>query len=175
MKNHWILLLYFVFILYYMFTLYVFNSLQKNPCNCAKLEKFKKTWNFKYVIVASSLLLLFNFYLLRNLLHKIQKGGSIQTILNYTIILFCIGYGISFLNDYAILDLFSTMTSKECPCSVDKRNYLTNATKAKFLVNLIIFVTSLFLLNTNKFKKRIVQKMNDNFKKLIKLSIKKQK
>ena len=99
MKNHLILLLYFVFIFYYIFTLYVFNSLQKNPCNCAKLEKFKKTWNFKYVIVASSILLLSNFYLLYRLLNKIQKGGSIQKIINYTIILFCIGYGISFLND----------------------------------------------------------------------------
>ena len=155
MKNHWILLLYFVFILYYMFTLYVFTNLQKNPCNCAKLEKFKKTWNFKYIVVASSLLLLANLYLVFKVLNKIQKGGSYNIIYNYTLILLCFGFGISFLNDYAILDLFSTMKSQDCPCSVDNRKYLKNATMAKFVLNLLLFISSISFMKSNKFKKLV--------------------
>ena len=54
------------------------NSLQQNPCNCAKLEKFKQTWNFKYVIIASVILLTGNLYFLYKLLTRIQSGSSFK-------------------------------------------------------------------------------------------------
>ena len=63
----------FLFIIYYMFTLYVFNELNKNPCMCKKLEGFKKSWNFKYVMIASPLLLLVNFFIAYKLLWFNQK------------------------------------------------------------------------------------------------------
>ena len=150
-----ILFLYFVFIMYYIFVLYVFNKLQKNPCNCAKLEKFKKTWNFKYIVVVSSLLLLANLYLVFKVLNQIQKGGSNNFIYNYTLIFLCFGFGLSFLNDYAILDLFNTMKSQNCPCCVDNRKYLTNATIGKFIINLLLFISSITFMKSTKFKKLV--------------------
>ena len=157
-----LLLLYFAFIVYYLFVLYVFNTLQQNPCSCAKLEKFKRTWNFKYIIVASILLLCGNLYFAYKLLNKIQTGGSANTLYYYIIIIFSFGYMISFLNDYAIFDLFNTMTKNDCPCSIDNRKYLLNATIGKFLINLILFISSISFMNSNKFNKLlkvIIKKM----------------
>ena len=85
MKVLGLLFLYFIFILYYIYTLYVFKSLQSNPCNCAKLEKFKQTWNFKYIIVMSSILLISNLYLAFKLLNKAQTGGSLCSLYNFTV------------------------------------------------------------------------------------------
>lgn len=157
-----LLLLYFAFILYYLFVLYVFNKLQQNPCNCVKLEKFKQTWNFKYVMIASIALLCGNLYFAYKLLHRIQSGGSADALYYYIIVVFCLGYMISFLNDYAIFDLFDTMTKNDCPCSVDNRKYLLNATIGKFVINLLLFVSSLSFMNSknfNKIVKLIMKKM----------------
>lgn len=148
-----LLLLYFAFILYYLFVLYVFNKLQQNPCNCVKLEKFKQTWNFKYVMIASIALLCGNLYFAYKLLHRIQSGGSADALYYYIIVVFCLGYMISFLNDYAIFDLFDTMTKNDCPCSVDNRKYLLNATIGKFVINLLLFVSSLSFMNSKNFNK----------------------
>lgn len=158
-----LLLLYFAFIIYYLFVLYVFNKLQQNPCNCAKLEKFKQSWNFKYVTIASIVLLCGNLYFAYKLLNKIQTGGSLKRLYYYTIILTSIGYTLSFLNDYAIFDLFHKMTRNECPCNVDNRKYLLNATIGKFIVNLILLISSLSFINSK------------HFNKLVKLVIKKNK
>ena len=148
-----LIILYFSFIVYYLFVLYVFNKLQQNQCNCAKLEKFKQTWNFKYVIIASIILLGGNLYFLYKLLNRIQSGGSLNALYFYTIIFISIGYSISFLNDYAIFDLFKTMKQNDCPCNVDNRQYLLNATIGKLVVNLLLFISSLSFINSKKFNK----------------------
>ena len=166
MKVLGLLFLYFIFILYYIYTLYVFKSLQSNPCNCAKLEKFKQTWNFKYIIVMSSILLISNLYLAFKLLNKAQTGGSLSSLYNFTLLFLCFGFGLSFLNDYAILDLFNTMEIKNCPCNVDNRKYLTNATRAKFVLNLMVFISSISFMNTSKFNKLLKTLKKKSNKKL---------
>jgi hypothetical protein len=113
---------------------------------CKKLEGFKKSWNFKYVMIASPLLLLVNFFIAYKLLWFNQKGGSTLTtnILYYVVFAMLLGgYGMAFANDYAILDLFSTMTKKECPCVRSNREILKYMTYMKLLVNLLFFGSSL--------------------------------
>ena len=146
-----ITLFFFAFVIYYSYTLYVFLNLQKNPCSCKKLENFKKSWNFKYVLVVTPLLLINNLHHIYKNLNKSQIGGTYL----YTKVLFILilGYGISFLNDYAIFDLFHTMKDQDCPCNVNNRKYLLNATYFKFSINFIAFVSVLIILNHVKFNR----------------------
>ena len=139
-----ITLLYFAFVIYYLYTLYVFLNLQKNPCSCKKLETFKQSWNFKYVLVVTPLLLINNLHHIYKNFNKPQIGGT--DLYTKVLFLLILGYGISFLNDYAIVDLFYTMKDQDCPCNVNNRKYLLNATYFKFLINFIIFVSVLITL-----------------------------
>lgn len=154
-----ILIIYVAFIVYYMFTLYVFNELSKNPCMCKKLEGFKRTWNFKYVMVATPVLLIGNLFFLYKMLWNTQAGGS-KLALYYTVLFILIsGYGMSFMNDYAILDLFTIMRTKECPCVKDNREILEKVTYGKFAINSFLIIALLSKYNM-KFFERILKKVN---------------
>ena len=102
---------------------------------CKKLDTFKQSWNFKYVMIATPILLLTNLYLIYKMLFNQQMGGS-KVRLYYTILLMLLaGYGVSFLNDYAIVDLFSIMKTQECPCARQDREFLENITYGKIAIN----------------------------------------
>ena len=128
------------FIFYYIFVLFVFYKLHENACSCKKMEVFKKTWNFYYVVIVSSILLLYNIKTFIYMLQQIQSGGNPKTVYYYTLLFLNIGFGSSFLNDYAIIDLLQTMKHQKCPCHPKKRNYLNVATYLKLIVNAMIYL-----------------------------------
>lgn len=137
-----------LFVLYYAYVLYVFYKLHENSCNCKKLSKFNKTWNFYYVVFVSSILLILNLNQLIKIISNVQVGGSSNDILyRNTLILLNLGFGVSFLNDYAILDLFRIMQKQECPCHIKHRMYLKNMTYVKLGMNVIYYIYMLQFLN----------------------------
>ena len=84
-----VFIVYVAFIMYYMFALYVFNELNKNPCMCKKLEGFKRTWNFKYVMIVTPILLIGNLYFLYRILgiskRVVQKDFILHDIVHISI------------------------------------------------------------------------------------------
>ena len=154
------ILLQLLFVLYYVYVLYVFYKLHENSCECKKLNKFNKTWNFYYVIFVSSLLLLFNLNHLLKLCSGIQVGGNNDNLYMNTIFIINLGFGASFLNDYAILDLFDLMKKQDCPCQTKNRNYLENMTYVKIGTNIIFYLIIMASIN-----KKTVMKIAKQIKK----------
>lgn len=146
-----LIVIYFVFITYYLFALYVIGNLRKNPCSCKKLEGYKNTWNFKYVLIVTPLLLVGNLYYLYKLLSRRQLGGG-TALYYFVLVSLLLGYGLSYLNDYAILNLFSRMKNEHCPCNEGNRDILQGATYGKIAVNSLFLISALVVLqNTRKF------------------------
>lgn len=134
-----------LFIAYYLYTIYVFYKLSLNLCSCKKLENFKQMWQFKYVKYVTPVLLLANLYALYKFF-MYQHGGN--NIYNQVIIFLSLGYALTFVNDYAIISLFSIMKNQNCPCQVDHRLILNNLTYGKLIINVIFYI--LTLMKTDK-------------------------
>lgn len=150
-----------LFVLYYTYVLYIFYKLHENSCNCKKLSKFNKTWNFYYVVFVSSILLILNLNQLIKIISNVQVGGSSNDILyRNTLILLNLGFGVSFLNDYAILDLFRIMQKQECPCQTKHRMYLNNMTYVKLGTNIMYYIVMMASIN-----KKMVMKIAKQIKK----------
>ena len=154
------ILLQLLFVLYYVYVLYVFYKLHENSCECKRLNKFNKTWNFYYVIFVSSFLLLFNLNHLFKLCSRIQLGGNSDILYMNTLIIFNLGFGASFLNDYAILDLFRIMQKQNCPCQTKNRMYLENMTYVKLGTNIMYYIVMMASIN-----KKTVMKIAKQIKK----------
>lgn len=150
------IILKFLFIFYYIYVLYVFYLLNKNNCSCKKLEIFKQSWNFRYITIVTPILLLFNIYSLYLRLLIKQNGGN--SLYNNIIILLNIGFLFSFLNDFAIINLFHTMQIKSCPCQIKHRKILNIITYIKFVINILIYlfiITNLSSKKINKINKKV--------------------
>lgn len=154
-----ILFVYLLFVVYYLYTLYVFRRLNQNPCSCKKLEGYKQTWNFKYVMVMTPLLLLANLYYMYKILRKNQIGGSSYVLMIQ--LLFVSGFAASFFNDYAIINLFNKMKSDECPCNNENRRYLMNATWGKIALNIVFFVSAAGVMNSKNLNKIVAKSMKN--------------
>ena len=91
-------------------------------------------------MIATPILLIGNLYILYKMLWNMQTGGS--KVFLYYIVLFILicGYSISFINDYAIIDLFTTMKNKKCPCVKDNREILENFTYGKIAINVFLIL-----------------------------------
>lgn len=136
MFNSPMFLLNILFIAYYVYAGDVFHRLWQNHCSCKKLEGFKKTWNFRYVILLIPVLCIFNIV---NLSYGKQIFKFISNkALQRKIIL--AGFAITFVFDYAIIDLFHTMKKKECPCTREPRETLLHATYVKLFTNVLFLI-----------------------------------
>ena len=138
----------FLFVLYYAYVNFVFYRLNQNLCSCNKLEKFKNTWNFNLVRLLSPVLLLSSLYFLFKTATK-QYGGS--KLYYNTLFIISLGYGITFLNDYAILNLFHIMEKQSCPCQEEHRRRLNTLTYVKLVINIIFYVQIMIRLDKKKF------------------------
>lgn len=118
---------------------------------CKKLEIFKKSWNFKYVMFVTPILLLGNMYFLYKLIFNSQYGGSNTNVYNFVMGMLITGYGLSFLNDYAIVDLFTTMKKQLCPCVKQEREILENVTYGKIAINSLFLLIILKTFNLKTF------------------------
>ena len=145
-----------LFIIYYSYVLYVFYLLNKNQCNCKKMEDFKKSWNFYYIITITPILLLFNCFSIYKIYFNKQYGGSLY----YKVLFFInLGYFFSFFNDFAILNLFYIMKEKKCPCHVKERKITTYSTYFKLIINILIYIYSINKIDKNKINK-LYNKLN---------------
>lgn len=147
-----LVLLSLLFIVYYVFVIYTFYRLHLNMCSCAKLEKFKKMWQFNTTVILACTFLLYNTYYVYKQLRSGLLGGGL--LLNLQL-LFIIGYGLSFFHDYALLNLFNIMKNEHCPCHEDYRHYLETMTYVKTSINAILFVLILSKLDNKIIKKSI--------------------
>ena len=140
MLKSFLILVQILFIAYYAYVCFVFYKLYENTCSCKKLEAFKETWNFKYVSVVSTLFLLFNMYQFMNVCCSSQVGGKNEGLYYQTLMIVSLGYAASFVNDYALLDLFGTMEKKNCPCQTKHRDQLTKTTYVKLGANVLFYI-----------------------------------
>lgn len=150
-----LVLLSLLFIVYYIFVIYVFYRLHLNMCSCAKLEKFKKMWQFNTTVILAIVFLLYNmYYVFKQLRNGLVGGGNMLMKVQS---LFIIGYGMSFFHDYALLNLFNIMKNEHCPCQEDYRHYLETLTYVKASINAILLVCILSKLD-NKIIKNAIKK-----------------
>ena len=154
------LILIIFFIVYYIYTIFVFYKLEQNLCSCKKLENFKKMWQFKYVKYVTPFFLLFNLYAVYKYIINKQFGGN--NIYYQVMIYITLGYVLTFINDYAILSLFSTMKNNNCPCQEKHRTLLNNLTYGKLSLNILIFIY--IIMKTDKKLINKIIKKNKNKK-----------
>ena len=129
------------YLVYYGIVLYTMFLFYKNGCSCNKMEKFKKTWNYYYIVIYSSAVFLTLSFSSLSLLfkNKMQKGGG--TNMRLIILLLILNFP-AYINDYAIIDLFNTMTEEKCPCSKKLRKLVYNLTFVRILLSfVIIYIT----------------------------------
>lgn len=149
----------FLFVLYYAYVNFVFYQLNKNLCSCSKLEKFKKTWNFNLVRLLSPILLLTSLYFLFKTIRN-QTGGS---VLYYnTLLVISLGYSVTFLNDYAILNLFHIMETQSCPCQEEHRRRLNTLTYVKLVFNILFYLQIMIRIDKKKFNKILKKVKKEN-------------
>ena len=146
-------LLAFLFVVYYAYVMFVFHRLYQNRCNCKKLETFKKSWQYRFVTIVAPLFLAMNLYVLYKAIVKNQKGGF-DTI-DVALKLVSAGYALSFVHDYAIISLFNTMEEQDCPCQIEHRQYLKNATYVKLGINVLIYMALLGFMGNTKNKRKV--------------------
>ena len=91
---------------------------------------------------------------------RIQLGGNSDILYMNTLIIFNLGFGASFLNDYAILDLFRIMQKQNCPCQTKNRMYLENMTYVKLGTNIMYYIVMMASIN-----KKTVMKIAKQIKK----------
>ena len=125
--------IYLFYLVYYGIVLYTMFLFYKNGCSCKKMEKFKKTWNYYYIVIYSSFIFLTLLFSCMSLLFNngLQKGGNVS--MRLTILLL-----ISNLPAYAIINLFNTMTEQNCPCSKKMRKLVYNLTFVRILLSFMI-------------------------------------
>jgi hypothetical protein len=150
------LIIYILFFVYYAFVMNVFMTLNKNPCGCEKLEGYKRTWNFRYVMVVTPILIASNLYFMYKSFVRNQMGGGMVRMIQMMII---VGFGLTFVNDYAIISLFHKMRDDSCPCNADNRGILLNTTYVKSAFN-IFFLYSTWSVATPKRIRNLISKAN---------------
>ena len=156
----------FLFILYYMYAFYVFYKLNENSCSCDKLEEFKKSKSFTFLFYGSFLFLVYNCYYFTKLWgkHMIGGGGDKMELLMRIYLTISIGYGFVFVYDYVLLRFFNMMKEKKCPCQVKHRDQLTQLTYIKIVINVYLYLSTLYFtnqtlstLNIPKLKKKFLK------------------
>ena len=148
------LVIYLLFLVYYAFVLNVFMTLDKNPCGCEKLEGYKRTWNFRYVMIVTPVLLAANLYFMYKSFIRNQMGGGMAQMIRMMIML---GFGLTFVNDYAIISLFRRMRDESCPCNVDNRGRLLNATYVKSALNVFFLYATLSVATPKRIRNLITK------------------
>ena len=135
-----VLVIYVLFISYYLFVMHVLRRLGDNPCGCEKLEGYKRTWNFKYAMIATPALLITNiFFMYKTLFSRQVGGGMVRAIQNMLLL----GFAVTFVNDFALISLFRRMAKENCPCNEDNRTRLLNTTYAKLIFNSVFLYAAL--------------------------------
>jgi hypothetical protein len=84
-----------------------------------------------------------------------QKGGGMY---HNVLVIISLGFLASFVNDYAIINLFHTMEKDNCPCQTKNRKTLNRITYGKAAINLFFYLRIISVLDKKKFnalKKRI--------------------
>ena len=150
-------LLAFLFVVYYAYVMFVFHRLYQNRCQCKKLDSFRKSWQYRFVVILAPLFLAMNLYVLYKAIAKYQKGGF-DTI-NALFKVVSAGYALSFVHDYAIISLFNIMEEQECPCQIDHRKYLKNTTYVKLGINLLIYMALSGFIGNSKNKRKLKNMM----------------
>ena len=123
------------FIIYYGIVLYTMFLFYKNGCGCKKMEKFKKTWNYYYIIIYSGavFITLSLTYIMSMFVTKVQRGGGFRLVL-----LLLLSHLPAYLNDYAVIDLLNTMTRENCPCTKKWRAITYNMTVVRILLSFVL-------------------------------------
>lgn len=158
-----LLLFQLLFTFYYAYVIYVFYKLQQNTCECSKLEGFKKTWNFRYVSVVAPLFFVYSLFNLMKIVQSQKGGGMYHNVLA----IISLGFLASFVNDYAIINLFHTMEKDNCPCQTKNRKTLNRITYGKAAINLFFYLRIISVLDKKKFnalKKRIERNQKNKIK-----------
>ena len=143
------------FIIYYGVVLYTMFLFYKNGCGCKKMEKFKKTWNYYYIVVYSSLVFItLSITYITNMLSttKVQRGGGVRLVL-----LLLLSHLPAYLNDYAVIDLLNTMTREKCPCTKKWRAITYNMTIVRILLSFVLIHSAYGRMNsllTQTYKRR---------------------
>jgi magnesium-transporting ATPase (P-type) len=116
------------FLLYYLYSYYVFSKLNKNSCNCEKLEKVQNVYIYKFIIFSIYFLILFN-----------------VICLFFKVPLFYKKYYLIYVLIYAVSShyLLNYMNSINCPCSTKERDILSNLSKLKNIL-LIFYIYIIF-------------------------------
>lgn len=153
-----LLALSFAFVLYYTYLLFVLYRLNQNSCQCKKINTLKKTWNFRLLSMFGPLYLIYNSWVLIKQLRKFSQNGGdpYQAIMGIIVV----GYGFSFVLDYALLSLLYTMKSQNCPCQVEHRNNLEKLTYAKITGNVILLLSVLSIKKVN-FNSKLEKALKD--------------
>ena len=126
----------FYFIIYYGVVLYTMFLFYKNGCGCKKMEKFKRTWNYYYVVIYSGLVFItLSLTYIMNMFAttKVQRGGGVRLTL-----LLLLSHLPAYLNDYAVIDLLNTMTRENCPCTKKWRAITYNMTIVRVLLSFVL-------------------------------------
>lgn len=121
-------------IVYYGIVLYTMYKFFKNACRCKKMEGYKKTWNYYFIVVYSILAFSAGIYMM---ITTIEKKGSVCRSITKIVLLLLLQLP-AYFNDYALLTLFKRMRSDGCPCSVEFRNAVENMTYIRIFLTLVV-------------------------------------
>ena len=121
-------------IVYYGIVLYTMLKFYNNACRCKKMEGYKKTWNYYYIVGYSLLSFVYGIYVMTL---TVQQGGSSKNsimIFLYLLILQVPAY----LNDYAVLSLFGRMKEEGCPFTTYWRDLVQNMTYVRIVLSFVV-------------------------------------
>ena len=134
----------------------------KNGCGCKKMEKFKRTWNYYYIVIYSGLVFItLSITYIMNMFAttKVQRGGGISLAL-----LLLISHLPAYLNDYAVIDLLNTMTRENCPCTKKWRAISYNMTIVRVLLSFVLIhntygrINRLYVMNYKRRTRNLIKK-----------------
>ena len=138
-------------VVYYGIVLYTMFKFYKNSCRCKKMEAYKKTWNYYYIIIYSMIAVIFG---MQTIYSTIQKGGSMCNSW-IIVLLLLILQAPAYLNDYAILSLFGRMKREGCPCTTYWRDLVEKLTYARIAISfLVIHKRCVNFMEIRKIRKR---------------------
>ena len=138
-------------VVYYGIVLYTMLKFFKNACRCKKMEGYKKTWNYYYIVGYSLLAFVSGIYMMFS---TMQKGGAMCNNM-MVLLLLLILQAPAYLNDYAVLSLFGRMKREGCPCTTYWRDLVEKMTYARIVLSfLVIYKRCGNILNLKKISKR---------------------
>jgi hypothetical protein len=121
-------------VIYYGIVLYTMYKFFKNACRCKKMEGYKKTWNFYYIVVYSFIAFISGIYVM---LQSIGNKSGICKSVTLLITMMILHLPAHF-NDYAVLSLLHRMKKDGCPCTSQWRDIVEKMTYIRLVFSIIL-------------------------------------